>query len=314
MPAMTRAQQGYVWPAWTWHVLAIVALIDVCWLLASPADLDHASMVSVVALATIAAGIHLTSRHWPVSDRVHVFAVGLGFMLAAWPALRILNYASMSTAMPHADDFLAAWDRALGFDWVSYLRFMDRRPMLLAAIESAYQGLMLYSIAAFVVLLAVHGATRARDFILMFFVGGIATCATGWLLPALGPMTQYGFDPAEFTHIRLEHGSWAVEPLTKVREGTAQALSLNDMPGLTSVPSFHTAMGLICIYCCRGHKLLFIVALAINGLMFAATPIFGAHYIIDLIAGAFLAAFAIGCVTTHTARQSPVPEALPAEL
>ena len=60
--------------------------------------------------------------------------------------------------------------------------------------------------------------------------------------------------------------------------------------------------------------LLFMVALAINALMFAATPIFGGHYFIDLIAGAVLAAFAVMCVTTLPARQSPEPEALPAEL
>jgi membrane-associated phospholipid phosphatase len=243
---------------------------------------------------------------------VHVFAVGLGFMLVAWPALRILNYASMSTAMPLADDLLATWDRALGLDWNSYLRFMDSTPVLLTAAKWAYQGLTLYCIAAFTVLLIVHGARRARDFILMFFIAAIVTCATGWLLPSLGPMAQYGFDPASFTHIRWEHGTWPIEPLTRVREGAAQTLSLDEMPGITSIPSFHTAMGLICLYCCHGYRPLFVAALAINSPMLAATPIFGGHYFVDLIAGAFLAALTIVLVAALTAPRSPALEALPA--
>jgi membrane-associated phospholipid phosphatase len=302
---MQRVHSDYFWPAWPWTLVFGIGVLDAAWLLSTPVSLDLAGHWTIAALLSLAAVIHITTARWPVSDRVHVFATGLAVMLLAWPALRLMNYAAMSTALPLADAYLASWDRALRFDWLAYVRWADQRPGLLVLMSLAYQGLTLYSLITFIALLGVYGPNRARDFVLAFLVAGVLTCVTGLWLPALGPMDHYAFDPAQFQHIKPEFGTWAVDAILRIRAGVAQSLSLNDLPGLTHVPSLHTAMGLIGIYYCRGRLLVYLAALAINGLMIAATPVFGGHYFIDLFAGTILAGVAIAAVAALDRRTVP---------
>jgi hypothetical protein len=113
---MQRVHSDYSWPSWPWAVVMAVGLLDAAWLASTPVSLDIASHWTIVALVSLAGVIHITTARWPVSDQVHVFATGLAVMLMAWPALRVQNYAAMSTAFPLADTYLASWDRALGFD------------------------------------------------------------------------------------------------------------------------------------------------------------------------------------------------------
>jgi membrane-associated phospholipid phosphatase len=81
--------------------------------------------------------------------------------------------------------------------------------------------------------------------------------------------------------------------IERLRGELPPTLLLSDLPGLTTFPSFHTAMGLIVIWCARGSRLLFAPMLALNALMIASTPVFGSHYFIDILAGAALAAAAV---------------------
>jgi membrane-associated phospholipid phosphatase len=310
---MQREHADYSWPSWPWAVVMAVGLVDAAWLASTPVSLDLAGHWTIVALVALAAAIHMTTARWPVSDHVHVFATGLAVMLVAWPALRLMNYAAMSTARPLADATLASWDIALGLDWLAYLRWADQRPGLLVLMSLAYRGLTLYSLITFVVLLGVYGPNRARDFVLAFLVAGVLTCVTGLWLPALGPMDHYAFDPTQFQHIKPWFGTWAVDAILRIRSGLAHTLSLNDLPGLTHVPSLHTAMGLIVIYYCRGRLLVYLAALAVNGMMIAATPIFGGHYFIDLFAGTMLAGAAIVVVAALDRRTVPRGVAIEAQ-
>jgi membrane-associated phospholipid phosphatase len=56
------------------------------------------------------------------------------------------------------------------------------------------------------------------------------------------------------------------------------------------MPSFHTICGLLIVYACRGHRYLWLAAVAYATVMIASTPIMGGHYFVDLIAGALLTA------------------------
>jgi membrane-associated phospholipid phosphatase len=193
------------------------------------------------------------------------------------------------------------------------VRWADQKPGLLALMDLAYQGLTLYSLVTFGVLLGVYGPNRARDFVLTFLVAGVITCVVGMWLPALGPMVHYAFDPTQFRHVKFEFGTWAVEAILRIRGGLAQTLSLNDLPGLTHVPSLHTAMGLIGIYYCRGKLHVFLAALTVNGVMIAATPVFGGHYFVDVLAGAVLAVVAVALVAASDRRARPRAAAVEAQ-
>src|SRR5262249_48834590 len=118
-----------------------------------------------------------------------------------------------------------------------------------------------------------YGPNRARDFVFTFLVAGVITCAAGMWLPALAPMIHYAPDLTQFRHVTAEFGTWAVEPILRIRSGVPQVLSY-----------------------CRGKLHVFVAALAVNGLMIAATPVYGGHYFIDIFAGAVLAVVAVALV------------------
>lgn len=71
-------------------------------------------------------------------------------------------------------------------------------------------------------------------------------------------------------------------------------------------------MGVVAIYCCRGVPALLAVSLTVNILMIASTPIYGAHYLVDVIAGAGVALAIILLYRRHLKTQpSPSVGALP---
>ena len=71
-----------------------------------------------------------------------------------------------------------------------------------------------------------------------------------------------------------------------LRNGEMTRISLTQVNGLITFPSFHAALAIILIYASRGVKVLFPAFLVLNLLMLAATPTVGGHYFIDIIAGA----------------------------
>ncbi len=227
-------------------------------------------------------------------ERLHIFCNGTAFLLLAWPALRIFNHLVMTITFPAADAQLAYWDQLIGFDWHAYLRFFDRHPMLLEMMAQTYTGLTVYTAFLFMVLLFSAKPQQSCAELLSLFVFTALICTTvGMTMPALGAMAHYAPVDGTFNNIRSSAGTYAVDAFFERRNGLPQIFDLDKLPGMTTFPSFHTAMGLIAIYCARRSTWLFVPMLTINVVMIAGTPIFGAHYLVDLLGGAAVVAFAI---------------------
>jgi len=76
---------------------------------------------------------------------------------------------------------------------------------------------------------------------------------------------------------------------------TSTPVSL-DVVSQWTIVALVSLAGVIGIYYCRGRLHVFVAALAVNGLMIAATPVYGGHYFIDIFAGAVLAVVAVALV------------------
>ena len=76
------------------------------------------------------------------------------------------------------------------------------------------------------------------------------------------------------------------------------------MEGLIAFPSYHTANAILFVWALWPLRLLRPVMLALNALLIASTPLAGAHYLVDLIGGALVAAGAI-FLTSRLTRSSP---------
>ena len=86
-------------------------------------------------------------------------------------------------------------------------------------------------------------------------------------------------------------------------------MPLDDLEGLVAFPSFHTAAGLLYIWAFWPLRLLRWPAIVVNCAMIATTPLGGAHYVIDLLAGAVVAFAAIAatqyvCMASQSSQQT----------
>jgi hypothetical protein len=68
-------------------------------------------------------------------------------------------------------------------------------------------------------------------------------------------------------------GTYHLEALQQLRTNDAHVLSLSNLPGLVTFPSFHSAMEVIGIYCCRAKLPFFVLAVVVSGTMIASTPL-----------------------------------------
>jgi membrane-associated phospholipid phosphatase len=79
-----------------------------------------------------------------------------------------------------------------------------------------------------------------------------------------------------------------------IRDGVAPHVPIARLDGIVVFPSYHTIAALVFIYAFRRSGWISGVALLLNLALLAAVPVFGNHYLADMIGGAAVAAAGIG--------------------
>ncbi|SRR5579884_1459574 len=226
-----------------------------------------------------------------------------------------LTYVAAAMDLPLRDANLLAIDRALGFDWAAYVRFVDDRPLLAAILNCGYT-MIRWPIFAIPVVLAARGDfRRIEEFTCAFGLALIATTVISALVPAIGVYQQIGFDPGTVRHLDVQAYLDQLRDLPPTRAGVLRHLSLLNLGGIVTFPSFHAASAVLYIWALWSARWIRPLALFAFGAMLAATPINGGHYLIDVLAGAAIAVLSvvaacrIGRMIGHwrTDRFVPVP-------
>ena len=79
----------------------------------------------------------------------------------------------------------------------------------------------------------------------------------------------------------------------ETRASPTPVLDFAKAEGLVTFPSFHTTLAIITTYAVRGVRYVFAPVCALNAVVIVATLPEGGHHLIDLVAGALIAAVAI---------------------
>lgn len=276
---------------WPWIIILAVACVDVVWLFITPLQLSDSATGFLLMLSVSLTAISILIRFLADAARTVCLLQGLSFLLVAWPVLRLLNHLTMTIPFPLADARLATWDSAFGFNWMAYLHFADKHPCIVQAMRVSYVNLTAYSCLAFVLLvLGPQPERRCSEMIGLFLGAAILCTGIGMTLPALGAMSYHAPPNGTFLHFNAATGGYHLDALLDLRRNSHHAFDLADLPGLVTFPSFHTAMGVIVVYCSRGSPALLTFMLPINLLMISSTPVFGSHYGTDIMAGSAAAA------------------------
>jgi hypothetical protein len=222
------------------------------------------------------------SRAVLVTAQVALFAVGM----------EILNYLSFAWKRPLIDGWLVSLDRAIGFDWMAMVAWLQDHPAIGQLLHVAY-GISLPQVPAILLLLAITGRTARLDrFTLSFMIG--ATLTVGFWIAfrsfgayhyffALGeavPPTGLGVNIPYAAHMSAWHA------------GNFVPLRLADMQGLIAFPSFHTVLAVISMLALLEFRFLGFLGVIINVLVILSVPAQGGHHLVDVFAGILVAAVA----------------------
>lgn len=225
--------------------------------------------------------------------RLKIVATSAGQLFLILLCGILLTYAAMATDFPYRDAELYAIDRFLGFDRQAYLSVFSSRPWLQSAAGFAYLSFLpQFALVPPLLLFFSDQTHRLQILILAFGAALILTSAISALVPAVDAFVYVDITPSVFAKISAQLKT-QVPTLEALRSGALHFLRLNDLEGLITFPSFHTTGGLLFAWALLKTPYLRWPALAINGALIASTPVVGAHYFIDLVGGAAVAAISL---------------------
>ena len=217
-------------------------------------------------------------------------------LLLAVPVL-VISYAAMRLNLPMADGALMRMDALIGFHWPDFVRLVDRSPRVATLLQYAYSSFA-FQLLLLPILLCLFGfQTRAYRFILAFLLLCAAAAAISLFFPSLGAYVAYGIDRSSLRHVDAHFGYFYLESFAAVRGQADFVLGANNAAGIITFPSVHAGVAVLCAWAAWPSRVLRYPLLVLNILMFVSAISHGAHYLVDVLAGAALAGLAIALAT-----------------
>jgi hypothetical protein len=220
---------------------------------------------------------------WLNAESFLAAAFVLSFMLIGPPG----QYAMIALQRPLVDPLLAAVDNLIGVDATRIAAWTRETPLWFRSV--LLRAYLSFGVQLFLPVLLIGFWYRRRTY-LWEYVWNFYFCSIGVLLilalwPAEGPVLYYG----EALHPVFEFSRYG-EHFRGVYTGTLRVVPAN-MDGLVSLPSFHTAAGIIVTWAFRFSRLWLSILVPVNVLLVGATVMSGGHYTADVMAaGALFAA------------------------
>ena len=273
-----------------WWVCLIVALLDATLIMALNFSVaaDWTLLRSVVLLVLLA-GFTVWYARRPSTHRLAVLCSAVIYLAVYSIAIVLMSYLFAAADMPLVDATFVGADRALGFDWMSWLSWINEHPRLGIILAYAYQSSMPQVACVLVLLAFTNHHDHLSEFLTLFWLTTVTTIALSALLPAIGAY-EY-FQPARslYENLTPSGGIAHIDQVLGLRNGTDRVIDLANLNGLVAFPSFHTQLAVITTWAFWRVPLFRYPAAVLNGLVVMSTPTQGGHYLVDILAGGSLA-------------------------
>lgn len=202
---------------------------------------------------------------------------GVAAFLTSIAVVAPLAYIATRSPFPAVDQQIAAMEAHLGFDARAVQATVFGHPWLHALLSAAYDSFKLQYLAVIVVAPRTRrpdlGMALMRQSLLVLCISYVLA----WILPTLGTMPD--LEP------------WASD--WRTLHDTRLPFAGGSVQAIISLPSFHAAMAVMLVNAARGVRWIFWPAAALNALLVLATPVFGFHHLVDIVAGGGLALLSI---------------------
>jgi len=219
----------------------------------------------------------------------------------------LLSYAVTTIDLPYRDAEFLALDRWLGFDRTGYVGFFTDQPWKTRATDLVYFAMLPQLAIVPLLLIVTDRIERLQQFVASYCIALVVTVAIFALVPAVGAFVYFDLTPAQYAALPREVYTPA-RTLDLLRSGAFKTISLNNLEGLVAFPSFHTIASILYAWALRPITLLRWPFLLLNIGVILTTPIGGAHYVVDLLAGLAVAVISIAASRRLLSRPREVPQ------
>jgi hypothetical protein len=280
---------GFAWGL-TWGVLAV----DLAWMAMGGWSISMPG-IAAIAGAVLAFQAPLAFARYRDDLRIATTARAATLLIVFMGAAGILSYLLVSTRAPLVDPTLAAWDHALGFDWLALQRWLQDHARAGRLLELAYASGLLQILFVVLFLGMTARAAQLENFMCLFILATLLAVLLSGPFPAAGAWKW--FAPASGA---VDLASQA--DFEALRDGRLRHIPLRDMQGLISIPSLHAAMAVLFVHGMR-RTALFGSFVVVDAAMLVSTPVSGGHYLVDVVAGGLLALALIVATEVRHARK-----------
>lgn len=202
-----------------------------------------------------------------------------------------LSYVANALNWPLQDQTLLLIDCAIGLDPQSIAAFVNDHSWLVKYLNIGYGFIKWPLVGIPIILTMTLWLIRLQQFVLALNIALAVTIIISVFVPAIGTYYGLNLSPAErFPLIDSSNYTAQLRDIVALRDGSLRHLELFRLAGIVSFPSFHTASAVLYVWALwpvRGFRW---VTIGVNTWMIAAAPVIGAHYVIDIVGGAGVAA------------------------
>lgn len=270
---------------WKALIVAGILLIDAVWIAASDFRFDTSSALKVVVLTGLcgfAAYVYHAKRP---RRHFNVMCVETAILMAFSAAAAVLSYLVTSLDFPAIDATLMRLDALIGFDWLTYARYVSEHPWLGLVFSITYLTTLAQVACAVIVFSTMEDTKKAQHFVAAVMAGALACIFISAILPSAGALAT--IKPADTIwkiHRPVVDLAYK-QTFFDLRTGVEQWISLNSIKGLIAFPSYHGTLSVLLVLAFSGVRFWFFPILLLNTIILMATPIEGGHHLVDVIAG-----------------------------
>ncbi len=273
-----------------WHFLAPwltilgLALIDAAWA-------RHAGLTFAIDWSRlgIAMGVMTAiALYYGGSGRSHSLA-NMAYYVALWIAFTavaaVLTYVAATIRRPLCDEEFTAFDSLLGFDWITWFRYVAQYSWLRFGLALAYSSLIPQIVLSIIYFSHIGRARQNAELFWAALVSLLFSTAISAAWPAAAAGGAYGLSVLEGA-VHLPH-------FIGLRDGSLSRIDVAGMQGIITFPSYHTVLAILITYAFRQQTTMLAAIGMLNLAMLFAIPPFGYHYLADMLAGACVAIVSI---------------------
>ena len=291
-----------------WLVILLIVILDGIGLAHDGLRLAPIGLASGAGALVVFGTLAAIYTYWRPDERIVDLAQCAAQLIALFAATGCFSYVVTATNLPLANDAIADADRALGFDWLRWFGWVEQHPALRLVLRLAYSSVTPQMVLIACYLSLTGQPARSREFVWTIMLSLLIIVPLSGLLPVESAWLYYNvgrfFDAA------------SVADFDRLRLGQLHDIDLRQLQGIISFPSFHTCLGLLFAYVVRKRRSILTPVALLNTAMILAVLTEGGHFLVDMIAGAAVAAAAAWLATRIEAlldRRRPAAATAPAE-